>query len=77
MERKWISVSDRLPKPEGHEMYLVVVRHKDPMKTGRFIEMVEYEARFEEPEYWKFNLMGEEEIAYVTHWMPLPELPEV
>ena len=69
----WISVSDRLPEPYGHQRYLVTVRHKEPSYKGRLVSIAEYEARDESP-YWAGDY--DSGWTYVTHWMPLPEPPK-
>lgn len=61
-KQEWISVDERLPKKMTH----VIVCDKD----GTVGEAYFYkEDRFE----W----MDSEELAFVTHWMPLPEPPRM
>lgn len=60
-KQEWISVQERLPKECTH----IIVCDED----GAVGEALCYkEGRFE----W----IDSEEIAFVTHWMPLPEPPK-
>lgn len=65
----WISVEDRLPK--GRKDVLVVAFWHEcwqPM-TGWYSDMTDR---------WRIiTPFGEKEPGGVTHWMPLPEPPEV
>lgn len=69
---KWISVEDRLP--EVDVMVLVIVSGK-PMSNVTLensYELAEYD-----PEGWILEMWPEWMDAEVSHWMPLPEPPEV
>lgn len=62
---KWISVKDRLPEDNGK--YLVVVygdKIEGPYVATRFF----WNGNFEEFQYFPQR--------YISHWMPLPELPK-
>ena len=73
---KWISVKDRLP--EAFQCVIVHVRHTkkwrdkelDPSKWWRAVEEDCWSGVG-----WCGN--ADEDIHEVTHWMPLPEPPEV
>lgn len=75
----WISVKDRLPEDEGY--YLVRVYYSD-IEHCAFEVYGWYKGSFI---YWAggmelpvgINTHGENIPMKVTHWMPLPELPEV
>ena len=64
--QEWISVEDELPEAGG---YVVCIAKRNPF--SRFMPMV---ARIEKNGW--VNPMTEQYISEVTHWMPLPELPE-
>lgn len=61
MANKWISVDERLPKEVEH---LIVCDEDGTVGEAIFLKA---SGRFE----WVDN----EEIAFATHWMPLPEPP--
>ncbi|MCI6163423.1 MAG: DUF551 domain-containing protein [Dialister sp.] len=75
----WISVNDRLPEDEGY--YLVRVYYSD-IEHCAFEVYGWYKGSFI---YWAggmelpvgINTHGENIPMKVTHWMPLPEPPEV
>lgn len=77
--QQWISVKDRLPEDEGY--YLVRVYYSD-IEHCAFEVYGWYKGSFI---YWAggmelpvgINTHGENIPMKVTHWMPLPELPEV
>lgn len=60
-KQEWISVDERLPKELTH----IIVCDEDGSVGEAFCYK---EGRFE----W----IASEEIAFVTHWMPLPEAPK-
>lgn len=60
---EWISVKERLPE-EG-EQVLLLWKHLDHMENGQL----------DEGQYILFD--GESMSSHPTHWMPLPEPPEV
>lgn len=62
---KWISITDRHPKPDNNIKYLVCCR---TAKGLRSINLAWFDGA-----YWH----GMGSMSGVTHWMPLPELPEV
>ena len=62
----WISAQDRLPEVGG---YVVCIAKRNPF--SRFMPMA---ARIEKNGW--VNPITEQYISEVTHWMPLPELPE-
>lgn len=65
---KWISVKDRLPEDDGEVLAC----------NGKDVFIAHCEG-----EYWAVYLLNTEDDCYeqhvvkVTHWMPLPEPPEV
>ena len=65
--QEWISVEDRLPEIGG---YVVCIAKRNPF--SRFMPMV---ARIEKNGW--VNPMTEQYISEVTHWMPMPEPPEM
>ena len=67
---KWISVSERLPTENG--CYLTAIR----CPKGSWIEVNDFDCL---ETRWDHNMDGYSEDAtkHVTHWMPLPETPEV
>ena len=64
--QEWVSVDDELPEVGG---YVVCIAKRNPF--SRFMPMV---ARIEKNGW--VNPMTEQYISEVTHWMPMPELPE-
>ena len=58
----WISVKDRLP--EDQVEVLVLTRSKKGMRNV-------------DKGYWSIDHFIHRGCAQVTHWMPLPELPEI
>lgn len=61
----WISVTEKLPEADSNMKYIVCCR---TVKGIRSINMAWYDGRF-------WHGMGS--MSGVTHWMPLPELPEL
>lgn len=82
---KWISVKDRLPSEDG--AYLVVVQETDEKECAySFVTHAWFTTRpisFPVPEsigwtlLYEFYNFTEQMRDYITHWMPLPEPPEV
>ena len=78
-KHEWTSVNDRLPEDEGY--YLVRVYYSD-IEHCAFEVYGWYKGSFI---YWAggmelpvgINTHGENIPMKVTHWMPLPEPPEV
>lgn len=68
---EWISVSERLPEPE--KMVLLIVSGK--VKNISFVDAYEL-GEFDTDEGWILEMWPERKDPKVTHWMPLPELPE-
>lgn len=73
--REWIKCSDRLPE-EGGE-YLVVVEEKAGLVSkNRYVDAASNYGDYID-DYWNtWNDWKEGQEVHVTHWMPLPELPE-
>jgi hypothetical protein len=69
----WISAKERLPKSE--DLVLVIANGK-PTKNTTLYEAYEL-ATYYEGEGWCLDMWPTWEGADVTHWMPLPDPPEV
>ena len=65
--QEWISVDNELPEVGG---YVVCIAKRNPF--SRFMPMV---ARIEKNGW--VNPMTEQYISEVTHWMPMPNPPEM
>lgn len=65
--QEWVSVTERLPEAGS---YVVCIAKRNPF--SRFMPMV---ARIDK-NGWT-NPTTEQYISEVTHWMPLPEMPEM
>ena len=72
LERRWIPVEERLPS--GDELVLVIVSGK-PKKNITLDGAVELATLYSDG--WCLETWPEWTGADVTHWMPLPEPPEV
>lgn len=68
---RWIPVKERLPEPG--KMVLLIVSGK--VKNITLIGAYEL-GEFDIDEGWILEMWPEWEDPKVTHWMPLPELPE-
>lgn len=68
---EWIPVSERLPEPE--KMVLLIVSGK--IKNISFVDAYDL-GEFDTDEGWILEMWPEWKDHKVTHWMPLPELPE-
>lgn len=68
---EWIPVSERLPEPK--KMVLLIVNGK--VKNISFVDAYEL-GEFDTDEGWILEMWPEWKDPKVTHWMPLPELPE-
>lgn len=60
-KQEWISVEERLPEECTH----VIVHDEDGTVGEAFHSISDH-----------FEWVANEKIAFVTHWMPLPSLPE-
>jgi len=71
---KWISCDDRIPEVSG--IYLVCKEERVNRRQTIHVEWwdVEREPRLYVDNYWA-SLHGL--YRKITHWMPLPELPEL
>lgn len=67
---KWISVDERLPEESG--CYLVAIN----CPKGRWSECNSYD-HLEKRWSSEWECFREDTTELVTHWMPLPESPEV
>lgn len=67
--QKWIPVTERLPEGDGH--YLCRYRFKGAGSI--FYQTLDYYATDVQPHFQHEGTHG----MRVTHWMPLPEAPEV
>lgn len=68
---EWIPVTERLPEPG--KMVLLIVSGK--VKNITLIDAYEL-GEFDTDEGWILEMWPEWKDPKVTHWMPLPELPE-
>ena len=76
---EWINVKDRLPSEDGR--YLVCTKSS----IGKFVKIISYALNYDCPFshewmqgralWYAYGEVGDYEIDNVTHWMPLPELP--
>jgi hypothetical protein len=74
---KWISVEER--RPEGNDDVLVFVQH--PISGHCWTQIAHRLSAMamdecDEHDEWWLDGSGET-VRYITHWMPLPEPPEV
>jgi hypothetical protein len=71
----WISVEDRMPS-EGERVLALFKGEWVVLEVG--VENPSYEETFEPFKYWfePFSDMLYIEYYDVTHWLPLPALPE-
>ena len=70
-QHRWIPVTERLPK-----MYKTVLAYRENLSAEGGYTTLEYIVpNFGEPTQWKNDLNTWK--SKVTHWMPLPEPPEV
>lgn len=69
---EWISVKDRLPEKGGTYICRYGFDHGDGLGEYRTTGCLAYFTHTVEPQ-WQHASMG----LSVTHWMPLPEPPEV
>ena len=67
--QRWIPVTERLPEDDGH--YLC--RYGFDGGKGVFYQTLDYYATDVYPHFQHEGMRG----MRVTHWMPLPEAPEV
>lgn len=65
MMAEWISTADRLPTPDYSLKHIVCCQTK---AGHRSINLAWFDGQ---------SWHGTGSMANVTHWMPLPELPEV
>lgn len=72
-QRRWIPVTERLPETE--DFVLAVVNGK-PTENVTLVDSIEI-ASFMWDEGWCLDMYPEWEDPKVTHWMPLPDAPEV
>lgn len=70
---QWIPVTERLPETE--DFVLAVVNGK-PTENLTLVDSIEI-ASFMRDEGWCLDMYPEWEDPKVTHWMPLPDAPEV
>lgn len=72
---KWISTNEKWPKDET----IVLIVYKGDIKLGGvFMDYPSHEEIYESFQYWDSPDGGAGwECWEVTHWMPLPEVPEI
>ncbi len=72
----WISVKDRMPEDQGQSIlvYGILEHHQDhDIHIARFFIGVNEEQG--NNQFWEYGWSYD--ISDVTHWMPLPQPPEV
>ena len=69
---KWISVKDRLPDYMGEVLVIVSGKPHENITLDWAYEL----ATYIEAEGWIIEPYPEWDTPEVTHWMPLPEMPE-
>lgn len=62
---EWISVKDRLPEKTG--LYLIYEQKYNPMMETCF---------YSNCSGWQYGF-SDSDAELITHWMPLPEPPEI
>jgi hypothetical protein len=62
---EWVDVNDRLPKITLAQRFLI-------LKAGYYHEVAVFSPDGKGGGYW---YRGKEPMLEVTHWMPLPEIP--
>ena len=67
-QRRWIPVTDRLPKKQGRFICTYKFNSNSEMQ---FVGVLEYYG-FCKDQHWQHESSG----VIVTHWMPLPEPPK-
>ena len=80
--QKWISVKDRLPEEDGK--YLVFEQNNGRTNTSilrfakdaRKVDRYDFKSRWENAWYEYDSEWGHYTVDSVTHWMPLPEMPQ-
>lgn len=71
----WISIKDGLPEKSGNVLVCVKLDYAD---GARYVQMCHYSAY--KKQFGCFDTLesnGFPQFGVVTHWMPLPEPPEV
>ena len=74
-ENEWVSVKDRLPDEKQSEIthdfeYVICATTFGDVRVYKFGTPIGWK----EPHFW--NGCGEMD-KYVTHWMPMPEMPDM
>lgn len=69
---RWIPVTERMPEDENEHLIIV----NGVWKNIHFKEACEM-ATYSADEGWILSAFPEWDAPVVTHWMPLPEAPEV
>lgn len=76
----WISVKDRLPEKDGQYLVCLNQTHLMVVSFAKKLEEVDREvfAGRDEPGWfeWDTEWCGFYEVTMVTHWMPIPKLPQ-
>jgi len=75
LERRWIPASERLPAHDTR--VLVAAKQRDGEVVVKEMLFVDWSLPPEPPAPAWSDDYGGEEFDSVTHWMPLPEPPEV
>ena len=78
LREQWINVKDKLPDEEGK--YIVIAYNGITIDILYFYKRYPYcnsGIRTDRPVWCGYDDYGDFEVKSVTHWMPLPEPPEV
>ena len=70
---KWIHIEERLPE-NGKDVLVLVKKEKKKLKPAK--KYIRVGKRLSERNIWIVGDGFGYNLGKVTHWMPLPELPE-
>lgn len=72
---EWISVKDRLPEPSIDVLVCVVAEKDTSFEQGKTYHAIDSRViwTIEHPTSFRTDAFG---YGKVTHWMPLPSLPD-
>ena len=76
----WVSVTDAMPEKDGQYLVCLNQTHLMVVSFAKKLEEVDREvfAGRDEPGWfeWDTEWCGFYEVTMVTHWMPIPKLPQ-
>lgn len=78
---KWISIDDELPKCDESVLLLIKRRNIDEFICEGYLckellEFVVFLPSMQNVTFDFWHICKEDQVNIVTHWMPLPDLPE-